>query len=75
MHHVTLFGGHSVYVCCQTIINTDSLWKHGKNSEMGNSIRFGTEFIKYHLKTMNIIETSQPDKLFSEENKEWIWKT
>ena len=48
---------------------SEGLKKHGKNSEIGNSIRFGTEFIKYHLKTMNIIETTQPDQLFSEENK------
>ena len=49
---------------------SEKLREHGRNSDVSNSIRFGTELIKYQLKTLNIFEAPLPIKVFTENLKE-----
>ena len=48
---------------------SEKLQEHGRNSEVSNSLRFGTELIKYQLKTLNIFEAPLPIKVFTENLK------
>ena len=48
---------------------SDQLNQHGQNSDIPNTLRFGTEIIKYRLKTL-ILPESHTRKVQSENHKE-----